>query len=75
MSSLVVAVCIKGNQYTPWRTLKKHMESPNRMTVTDSYQEMMPEVLGPFTLYNLERDIVKICDDLVSIIKSEVHQG
>lgn len=75
MSSLVVAVCIKDNQVTPWRTRQKHIESPNSMTITDSYQEMPPEVLEPFTLYHLEKDIDKICDDLVSIIKPEVHQG
>ena len=71
----VVAVCIKDNQFTPWRTLKKHRESPNRMYLADNYQEMMPEALGPFAYYHLENGLNKICDDLVSIIKSEVHQG
>ena len=75
MSSLVVAVCIKDNQYTPWRTQQKHMESPNRMTITDNYKEMMPEVLGPFTFYALEKGLNEICDDLVSTIKHAVHQG
>lgn len=73
-ASLVVAVCIKDNQANPWRTQKKHLESPNRMTPAD-YQEMMPEVLEPFTFYHLESDLNKICDDLVSVIRREVHQG
>lgn len=74
-SSVVVAVCIKDNRLTPWRTQKKHKESPNRMYLADNYQEMMPEVLEPFTFYNLGNDLNMICDDLVSIIKREVHQS
>lgn len=73
-SRFVVAVCIKDNKGTPWRTQKKHRESPSHMNPT-YYQEMMPEALEPFTYYHLENDLDKICDDLVSIIKSKVHQG
>ena len=75
LSRFVVAVCIKDNQGTPWRTQKKHGESPNSMNLADYYQEMMPEALEPFTYYHLENELDKICDDLVFIIKSEVHQG